>query len=176
MPDGSARRDGVGMPLTDLPFTDLPLTNLSLGSLPASEASAPSGTVLSSTAFGIPLLPIPTRVPAPLLLAVTALTLAALDLGGAMAAKAWSEHRSLVWFGAGLGLFMVLFWVYGSALRYAELAEVTIAWIVVLQVSLMILDRFAYGVQIPGTKWLAVAGILGLEAFLILAPNAGSAS
>ncbi len=176
MPRGTTHRDGVGMPLTDLPFTDLPLTKLSLGSLPTAGTSAPSGGLLSSTRFGIPLLPIPTRVPAPLLLAGTALILAALDLGGAMAAKAWSEHRSLVWFGAGLGLFMVLFWVYGSALRYAELAEVTIAWIVVLQISLMILDRFVYGVHIPGAKWLAVVGILGLEAFLILAPDAGSAS
>jgi len=120
----------------------------------------------------VPVLPVPDRVPLPVLLFATALVLAGLDLAGAMAAKSWSEHHSVVWFAVGLGLFGVLFWVYGSALRYAELAEVTIAWIVVLQVGLLLIDRFRYGVDIATPKWVAVAAILGLEAYLLLAPNA----
>jgi hypothetical protein len=121
----------------------------------------------------VPVLPVPDRLPAPLLLLGTALLLAGLDVAGALAAKAWSEHRSLVWFAVGLAFFGLLFWVYGSALRYAELAEVTIAWIVVLQVVLLLLDHFKYGVEIATPKWLAVVAILGLEAYLLLAP-AGS--
>lgn len=119
----------------------------------------------------IPVFPVPDRIPAPVLLAAIALVLAGLDLGGAVAAKAWVEHRSIVWFGVGLALFGLLFWVYGSALRYAELAEVTIAWIVLLQVGVILLDRFHYGVDVPTAKWLAVSAILGLEGYLLLGPS-----
>jgi hypothetical protein len=93
-----------------------------------------------------------------------------------VAAKTWSEHRSVLWFGAGLALFGLLFWVYGSALRYAELAQVTIAWIVVLQVGLLLIDRFRYDVEIATPKWVAIGAILGLEAYLLLAPDAATAS
>ena len=37
----------------------------------------------------------------------------------------------------GAAAFLVLFWVYASALQYAELALVTMGWIVVLQVGLL---------------------------------------
>lgn len=130
----------------------------------------------TSLPSAVPVLPVPDRLPTPLALLGTAVLLAGLDVAGALAAKAWSEHRSLMWFGAGLALFGVLFWVYGSALRFADLAEVTIAWIVVLQVALLLLDRFRYGIDIATPKWLAVAGILGLEAYLLLAPNAVAGS
>lgn len=119
----------------------------------------------------VPTLSVPDRIPAPVVVAALAVVLAGLDLGGAVAAKAWAEHRSVVWFGVGLALFGVLFWVYGSALQYAELAEVTIAWIVLLQVGVILLDRFRYAVEVPTSKWVAVIGILGLEAYLLLAPS-----
>lgn len=118
----------------------------------------------------VPLLPVPDRVPGPLLLAATALLLAGLDLLGALAAKAWADHRSLTWFATGLALFGLLFWVYGSALQYAELAAVTVAWIVVLQVGLILVDRFRNGVDVSTDRWIAIAGILALEAYLLLAP------
>ncbi|HYN28809.1 MAG TPA: hypothetical protein VES95_02895 [Dermatophilaceae bacterium] len=126
----------------------------------------PSGVPTS-----VPLLPVPGRVPAPVLLLGTALVLAGLDLAGALAAKAWAEHRSALWFGGGLVLFGLLFWVYGSALRYAELAEVTIAWIVILQVGVLVIDRFQHGVHVPAPKWVAVVVILGLEGYLVLGPS-----
>ncbi len=111
------------------------------------------------------------RLPTPLLLAGIAVVLAGLDMAGALAAKAWAEHRSTLWFVVGLALFGLLFWVYGSALRFAELAEVTVAWIVLLQVALLMIDRFYYGVDVAASKWLAVAIILSLEAFIILVPD-----
>jgi hypothetical protein len=117
----------------------------------------------------------PPRLPAPLLLVGMAAVLAGLDMAGAIAAKAWAEHRSAVWFVVGLMLFGLLFWVYGSALRFAELAEVTVAWIVLLQVALLVIDRFYYGVDVAASKWLAVAIILSLEAFIILVPDAAVA-
>lgn len=124
----------------------------------------------------VPLLPVPERIPAPLLLVTTAVVLAALDLLGALAAKAWADHRSIVWFGTGIVLFGLLFWVYGSALQYAELAAVTIAWIVVLQVGLVLVDRFRHGVGVPADKWVAIGAILVFETYLLLAPTStGSA-
>jgi hypothetical protein len=145
------------------PRTGGTVRGMQLMTLPSWSTGLPSA---------VPVLPVPDRVPVPVLLLATAVLLAGLDLAGAVAAKAWSEHRSVVWFAVGLGLFGLLFWVYGSALRYAELAEVTIAWIVVLQVGLLLIDRFRYGVEIGTPKWLAVGAILGLEAYLLLAPNA----
>lgn len=150
-----------------VPLTTGTVRGMQLMTLPSWSTGLPSA---------VPALPVPDRVPTPVLLVGTALLLAGLDLAGAVAAKTWSEHRSLVWFGAGLALFGLLFWVYGSALRYAELAEVTIAWIVVLQVGLLLVDRFRYDVEIATPKWLAIGAILGLEAYLLLAPDAATGS
>jgi hypothetical protein len=57
----------------------------------------------------------------------------------------------------------------------AELSVVTFGWIVFLQVGLLILDRVRYGVELPPGKWVAIAAILVLQAYLILAPNGVSA-
>ena len=45
-----------------------------------------------------------------------------------------------------------------------------------LQVGLLLVDRFRYGVAIAAPKWMAIVGILGLEAYLLLAPDAVTAS
>ncbi len=136
------------------------------------DITIPPVSTLSSL---VPDLAHPHRLPTPLLLAGMAAVLAGLDMAGALAAKAWAEHRSALWFIVGLALFGLLFWVYGSALRFAELAEVTVAWIVLLQVALLAIDRFYYGVDVAASKWLAVAIILSLEAFIILVPDAAVA-
>ena len=72
----------------------------------------------------------------------------------------------------GMGVFAVLFWVYGRSLAYAELATVTISWVVMLQVGVLLIDRFRDGVHLPPGKWLAIAAILGLQGYLLLASNA----
>jgi hypothetical protein len=36
----------------------------------------------------------------------------------------------------------------------------------------VILDRVRYGVELPPGKWVAIAAILILQAYLVLAPNA----
>ncbi len=112
------------------------------------------------------------RVPAswsPPAVAVLAMTvLAALDLVGAYAAKEAVLRRSVGHATLGVVAFVLLFWVYASSLQYAELALVTLGWVVALQIGVLLLDRFRYAVPIPGRAWAAVAVILVAEAYLLV--------
>ncbi len=100
--------------------------------------------------------------------------LAGLDFIGAIFAKEWSEHGHTTYFFAGLLSFGVLFAIYAASLKVAELSTVTFGWVVLLQVGILILERVRYGVDLPPGKWVAIAAILVLQAYLILAPNGGS--
>ena len=71
----------------------------------------------------------------------------------------------------GLAAFGVLFWVYASSLQYAELALVTMGWIVMLQVGLVVIDQVRYGVELPPGKWVAIVVLLVAQAYLLLAPS-----
>ena len=82
----------------------------------------------------MPLMKAPDSWPLPVTAVVAMAALAGLDLVGAYAAKEWAATRATAMLLLGLGAFVVLFWVYASALQYAELALVTLGWIVVLQV------------------------------------------
>jgi len=115
------------------------------------------------------LLRTPEAWPVPLVAAGAMVTLAVLDFAGAVLAKEWVSGRA--WAGvAGLAVFGVLFWAYASSLRYSDLATVTLGWIVVLQVGIVLLDRFRYGVTLPTGKWVAVVCMVGAEAYLLLGP------
>lgn len=72
---------------------------------------------------------------------------------------------------AGLATFGVLFAVYAASLKVAELSVVTFGWIIFLQVGIVLLDTLHYGVRLPPGKWVAIAGLFLLQAYLILAPN-----
>ena len=48
----------------------------------------------------------------------------------------WADNGSVRALVLGAGAFVVLFWVYASSLQYAELAVVTMGWIVLLQVGI----------------------------------------
>ncbi len=121
------------------------------------------------------LLRAPASWPTPAVAAVAMLLLAAVDLGGAYAAKEAVVRRSLPWAAAGALLFVLLFYVYASSLQYAELALVTLGWVVALQVGVLLLDHFRYGNALGADKWVAVAVILAAQAYLLLAPGEPSA-
>jgi hypothetical protein len=120
----------------------------------------------------IPMLKLPETVPRPAVAVGAMLVLAGLDVAGALLAKRWATGGSVLWFGAGVGCFIVLFWVYGSSLRYAELVPVTFGWIVALQVSLMLLDSIRSPHPVPMGRWIAAVGIIALEGYLLF--SAGS--
>jgi hypothetical protein len=118
------------------------------------------------------LLRTPEDWPQPVVAVAAMLLLAALDLGGTFAAKEAVQRHSPAFAGLGAGLFLILFWVYLSSLEVAELSTVTFGWIVVLQVGVVLLDRFRYGVTPTSGAWLAILVLLAAEAYLVLAPGA----
>ena len=97
--------------------------------------------------------------------------LALFDFVGAVFAKEWADTRQPWWFVAGLATFMGLFCFYAYSLKTAELSIVTIGWVVFLQVGLLLYERVRYGAELPPMKWAAIALILALQAYLVLAPN-----
>lgn len=99
--------------------------------------------------------------------------LAGLDFVGAIFAKEWAERHHAVFYLAGLGAFVLLYAVYAASLKFAELSTVTFGWIVFLQVGIVLIDTQRYGVALPPGKWVAVAGMLCLQGYLLLAPNGG---
>ncbi len=117
------------------------------------------------------LLRAPTSWPTPVVAVVAMLLLGAVDLAGAYVAKEAVVRRSLPWSMAGVALFVLLFYVYASSLQYAELALVTLGWVVVLQVGVLMLDRMRYGNALSADKWAAVAVILAAQAYLLLASS-----
>jgi hypothetical protein len=122
-----------------------------------------------------PLIKVPDAWPVPVVATVAMVCLAGLDLAGAVLAKEWASNGSVRALVLGAGAFLVLFWVYASSLRYAELALVTMGWVVILQVGLVLVDRWRYGVELPTGKWVAIVVVLVAQAYLVLAPSAESA-
>ncbi|WP_076260117.1 hypothetical protein [Intrasporangium flavum] len=121
-----------------------------------------------------PLIKVPDAWPVSVVATLAMVCLAGLDLAGAVFAKEWASHGSVRALVLGVGAFLVLFWVYASSLRYAELALVTMGWVVMLQVGLVLVDRWRYGVELPAGKWVAIAVVLVAQAYLVLAPSAES--
>ncbi|MGG5257559.1 hypothetical protein [Phycicoccus avicenniae] len=119
----------------------------------------------------LPLLSVPDSWPLPVVAALAMAALAGLDLLGAVAAKEWAERGSVVALAGGVACFVVLFWVYASSLRYAELAVVTMGWIVLLQIGILVVDRLHFGTTLPTGKLVAVVIALAAQAYLLLGPS-----
>jgi hypothetical protein len=124
-----------------------------------------------STADVFPLIKAPEAWPVPVVATLAMVLLAALDLVGALFAKEWADNGTIRALVLGAGAFVVLFWVYASSLRYAELALVTMGWVVMLQVGLVLIDRWRYGVELPAGKWVAIGVVLVAQGYLVLAPG-----
>jgi hypothetical protein len=115
--------------------------------------------------------PAPSSAVSPWSLIMLMVLLAGLDLLGAMLAKEWTSARSPWVFVAGAVSFVLLFAVFALGLRYAELSTVTFGWIIGVQAGVLIIERVRYGVQLPTGKWVAIVLIIGLQAYLVLAPS-----
>jgi hypothetical protein len=110
----------------------------------------------------------------PLLTLTAMIALATLDFLGAIFAKEWSTRGHPLLVLGGLVSFTVLFFIYARTLQVAELSIVTIGWVVFLQVGLLVVDRFVYGVSFGWDKWVAIVLIIVLQAYLVLGPTSGS--
>lgn len=118
------------------------------------------------------LVTLPEHWPVWLVALLATVLLAGLDVAGTVAAKEWAEHRVPLVLVAGLVLAVVLFVVYAATLQYASLTTVTFGWVVLLQVGVVLLDRFRYDVHMPAGTWVAVGVLLVAQAYLLLAPTA----
>lgn len=116
----------------------------------------------------VPLLRVPGSWPFAVVAALAMLVLAALDFVDAVIAVRWSESGSAVWLAAGIVTSLALFYVYASSLRYADLAVVTIGWIVLLQVALLVWEHARSGAPMPLTKLAAVVAIIALQLYLVV--------
>ena len=123
----------------------------------------------------IPLMKFPASWPVPVVASVAMAVLAGLDLLGAIAAKEWAEKQSIAAIAFGTIASVALFWFYASSLQYAELAVVTMGWIVLLQVGIVIVDRVHFGTMLSADKIGALIIILVAQGYLVLAPGSASA-
>lgn len=119
----------------------------------------------------IPLMKFPASWPVPVVASVAMAVLAGLDLLGAIAAKEWAEKQSIAAIAFGTIASVALFWFYASSLQYAELAVVTMGWIVLLQVGIVIVDRVHFGTMLSADKIGALIIILVAQGYLVLAPS-----
>lgn len=119
----------------------------------------------------VPLLRAPQSWPTVVTATIAMGALAGLDIAGALAAKEWSINGSSAAAAIGVTSFVLLFWVYASALQYAELAVVTMGWIVLLQVGLLVVDAVRYGVQHSTGQWIASVVIMAAQGYLVLSPS-----
>jgi hypothetical protein len=112
-------------------------------------------------------------LPRPVVAAAAIVTLAGLDLLGALLARRWSESgggpAKLLFFTGGIAVFVVLFAVYAASLRVAQLVPVTFGWIALLQVGLLIVDAAGRHRTVPAGHWAAAAAIIALEGYLLFA-------
>lgn len=122
------------------------------------------------------LLRAPAGWPQPVVAVVAMIVLAAVDLTASWATKEAVLRRSVPWAALGVILFVLLFYVYASSLQYAELALVTLGWVVVLQVGVLLLDRYRYGQTFGPDKWAAVAVIIAAQAYLLVASSPAEAA
>jgi hypothetical protein len=113
----------------------------------------------------------PESWPRPVVAVVVMVLLGVLDLAGSIAAKEAVDRRSLAWGAAGALIFLAVFWVYLAGLAVAGLAVVTLGWIVVVQVGVVVLDRYRYGEPLPRGAWVVVVVLLVAQAYLMLAPR-----
>ena len=97
----------------------------------------------------VPMLRLPSSWPLVVNATVAMAALAVIDLVAAYAAKEWVLHRASSMLALGVVSMVLLFWVYASALQFAELSVVTFGWIVILQVGVVLLDRYRYGTEMP---------------------------
>jgi len=119
----------------------------------------------------VPLMKFPASWPVPVVATVAMAVLAGLDLLGAIAAKEWAERQSIAAIAFGTIASVALFWFYASSLQYAELAVVTMGWIVLLQVGIIIVDRVHFGTVLGPDKIGALIIILVAQGYLVLAPS-----
>jgi hypothetical protein len=98
------------------------------------------------------------------------LALTGLDIVASALAKEWTLRRHLLVFLSGLALYLAVYLVYAFSLRIATLTVVTLGWTVLLQVSVVLLDRYRYGAELGLDHWAIVLLLIAGLVYLVLNP------
>lgn len=103
-----------------------------------------------------------------MVVALALVLLTGLDIAASLAAKEAVARRSPLIAVVGAVLFVGMFYVLASVLaRNADLAVITFGWSVLVQVGVLLLDRFRYGVHFTSGQWVAVALALTAQMYLL---------
>jgi len=94
--------------------------------------------------------------------------LAALDLAGACLAKELSARPRVWMYAMAIGIWVLLFVVYVWSMRFDDLWVVTFGWITMLQVGVLLIDRFMFGTDVSGRKWALAAALVVVQIGLLL--------
>jgi hypothetical protein len=114
---------------------------------------------------------LPDSWPAPAVATTALVLLTVLDLAGTVAAKEAIERRSAPIAVAGALIWVLMFWVFASTLRVTGLVVVTVGWCVLVQVSVLLMDRFHYGVTMSPGKYVAVVLAVAAQVYLLAGPS-----
>ena len=98
--------------------------------------------------------------------------LAALDLAGACLAKELSARPRFWMYAIAIGIWVLLFVVYVWSMRFDDLWVVTFGWITMLQVGVLLIDRFMFGTEVSARKWALAAALVVVQIGLLLPEQA----
>jgi hypothetical protein len=102
--------------------------------------------------------------------------LAALDLVGALLAKEYADRPRLAVLLAGIAVFALLFGLYTASMSVSDLWVVTFGWVVLLEVGVLLLDRFHFGTAISTRKLVLVCLLFVVQIALLLPDHHGEPS
>lgn len=106
--------------------------------------------------------------------AITAmLGLAGLDLTGALLAKELAARPRLWMYALAIAMWVLVFVVYVWSIRYEDLWLITFGWITMLQVGVLLLDRFRFGTEVSGRRWLLAALLIVVQVAILLPDHHG---
>lgn len=99
--------------------------------------------------------------------------LVVLDLAATVLAKEWSNGRSATWFWAEAIVHLGLFVLCARLLSLMQLPLLNFAWILILQIALVVVDHVRYGADFHGGQLAAIGGMVALQAYLMLSVSSG---
>jgi hypothetical protein len=109
------------------------------------------------------------------LLAVAGIILiTGLDLLASVLAKEWALRQRLLLLGGGVALYTAVYLIYALSLRTATLTVITLGWTVLLQVLVVLVDRFRYGAQLGLDHWVIIALLIFGLVYLTVRPPVGA--
>ena len=102
--------------------------------------------------------------------------LAGLHLASVLLAKELSA-RPWVWmYALAIGVWVLLFLLYVWSMRFDDLWVVTFGWVTMLQVGVLLVDRFVFAAEVSPRKWFLASALIVVQICLLLPDRASTAA